>query len=165
MAQDFSFDVVSKVDPNIIGECVQVSMKEISNRFDFKGSISKIEFDQKDLALTVTSEDEFKLKNVMDILNTRMAKRGLPLKNFKPQKLETALGGAVRQVVKAQNGIPSEKAKEIAAEVKKSGLKVQAAIQGDQLRVCGRSKDDLQSAIAMLKGKDFGVDLQFTNYR
>lgn len=165
MAQDFSFDVVSKVDANLIGECVQVAMKEISNRFDFKGSISKIEFNQKDMALTVTSDDEFKLKSVMDVLNTRMAKRGLPLKNFQPQKLETALGGAVRQIVKVQNGIPSDKAKEIAAEVKKSGLKVQAAIQGDQLRVSGKSKDDLQSAMALLRGKDFSLDLQFTNYR
>ena len=165
MAQDFSFDVVSKVDANLIGECVQVAMKEIGNRFDFKGSISKIEFNQKDMALTLTSEDEFKLNNVMDVLNTRMAKRGLPLKNFKPQQLETALGGAVRQVVKAKNGIPSDKAKEIAGEVKKSGLKVQAAIQGDQLRVSGRSKDDLQSTMALLKGKDFGIDLQFSNYR
>lgn len=165
MAQDFSFDVVSKVDANLVGECVQTAMKEIGTRFDFKGSISKIEFNQKDMALTVTSEDEFKLKNVMDILNTRMAKRGLPLKNFKPQKLEMALGGTVRQLVKVQNGIPSDKAKEIAAEVKKSGLKVQAAIQGDQLRVSGRSKDDLQSAMSLMKGKDFGMDLQFTNYR
>ena len=165
MAQDFSFDVVSKVDANLIGECVQVAMKEISNRFDFKGSISKIEWNQKDMALTVTSDDEFKLKNVMDVLNTRMAKRGVPLKNFDPQKLETALGGAVRQVIKAQNGIPSDKAKEIVAAIKKSGLKVQAAIQGDQLRVSGRSKDDLQSAMAVMKGGDFGIDLQFANYR
>lgn len=165
MATDFSFDVVSKVDPNLVSECVQVAMKEITNRFDFKGSISKIEFNAKDVALTVTSEDEFKLKNVMDILNTRLAKRGLPLKNFQPQKLETALGGAVRQVIKVQNGIPSEKAKNIVAEVKKSGLKVQAAIQGDQLRVTSRSKDELQGTMAFLRGKDFGVDLQFTNYR
>jgi len=165
MAQDFSFDVVSKIDANLVSECVQVAMKELTNRFDFKGSISKIEFNQKDLALTVTSEDEFKLKNVMDILNTRMAKRGLPLRNFKPEKLETALGGTVRQLIKAQNGIPSDKAKEIAAEVKKSGLKVQAAIQGDQLRVSGKSKDDLQATMTLLKGKDFSLDLQFTNYR
>src|SRR5258708_36256531 len=123
MAQDFSFDIVSKIDGNLVSECVQVAMKELTNRFDFKGSISKIELNQKDLALTVTSEDEFKLKNVMDILNTRMAKRGLPLKNFKPQKLETALGGTVRQLIKGQNGIPSDKAKEIAADIKKSGLK------------------------------------------
>ena len=165
MAQDFSFDVVSKVDPNLVSECVQVAMKEIANRFDFKGSISKIEFNMKDLALTVTSDDEFKLKNVMDILNTRLAKRGLPLKNFKPQKLETALGGAVRQVVKVQQGIPSDKAKELVAEIKKTGLKVTPSIQADQVRVTSRSKDELQSAMALLKGKDFGVDLQFTNYR
>lgn len=165
MAQDFSFDAVSKVDANVVGECVQVAMKEIGNRFDFKGSISKIEFNPKELVLTVTSDDEFKLKSVLDVLNTRLAKRGLPLKNFKPRKLETALGGAVRQEVKVQQGIPSDKAKEIASEIKKSGLKVQAAIQSDQLRVSGRSKDELQSAMALLRGKDFGLDLQFTNYR
>jgi len=165
MAQDFSFDVVSKVDANLVGECVQVAMKEIGNRFDFKGSISKIEFNPKDATLTLTSDDEFKLKNVVDILNTRLAKRGLPLKNFAPQKIESALGGAVRQVVKVQNGIPSEKAKEIAAEIKKSGIKVTPAIQGDQVRVSSRSKDELQRTMALLKGGDFGVDLQFANYR
>ena len=165
MADDFSFDVVSKVDPNLVGECVAVAMKELTNRFDFKGSISNIEFNQKDLALTITSEDEFKMTNVMDILNTRLAKRGLPLKNFKPQKLETALGGAVRQVVKIQNGIPSDKAKELVAEIKKSGLKVNPSIQAEQVRVVSRSKDALQQTMGLLKAKDFGIDLQFTNYR
>jgi uncharacterized protein YajQ (UPF0234 family) len=165
MASDFSFDVVSKVDANLVEECVQVAMKEIGNRFDFKGSISKIEFNQKELALTVTSDDEFKLKAVHDILNTRLAKRGLPLKNFQPQKLETALGGTVRQVVKVQQGIPSDKAKEMVAAIKKSGAKVQAAIQGDQLRVTSRSKDSLQEAMGVLRQGSFGVDLQFTNYR
>ncbi|MBI3549615.1 MAG: YajQ family cyclic di-GMP-binding protein [Elusimicrobia bacterium] len=165
MAQDFSFDVVSKVDPNLISECVQVAMKEISNRFDFKGSVSNIEFNQKDMALTVTSDDEFKLKNVLDILNTRIAKRGLPLKNFVPQKLEQALGGSVRQVLKVQNGIPTDKAKELVAAIKRAGIKVTASIQGDQVRVVSRSKDELQSTMTLLKGKDFGVDLQFGNYR
>ena len=108
---------------------------------------------------------QFKLKAVLDVLNTRLAKRGLPLKNFVPQKLETALGGTVRQVVKVQQGIPSDKAKEMVAAVKKSGLKVQASIQADQLRVTSRSKDSLQETMALLKGGCFGVDLQFTNYR
>ncbi|MBI4349307.1 MAG: YajQ family cyclic di-GMP-binding protein, partial [Elusimicrobia bacterium] len=137
----------------------------IVNRFDFKGSISKIELNAKELTLTVTSDDEFKLKAVHDVLNTRLAKRGLPLKNFVPQKLETALGGTVRQTVKVQQGIPSDKAKEMVAAIKKSGIKVQAAIQGDQLRVTSRSKDSLQEAMGVLRGGSFGVDLQFTNYR
>ena len=165
MPSDFSFDVVSKVDLNLVDECVQIAMKEIANRFDFKGSISKIELNAKELNLTVTSDNEFKLKAVLDVLNTRLAKRGLPLKNFVPQKLETALGGAVRQQVKVQQGIPSDKAKEMVAAIKKSGLKVQASIQADQLRVTSRSKDALQDAMAALKGASFGIDLQFTNYR
>ena len=165
MAQDFSFDVVSKVDLQAVDESVQIAMKEIVNRFDFKGSISKIEFNPKELTLTLTSEDEFKLKAVTDILNTRLSKRGVPLKNFEGQKLESSLGGHMRQVVKILQGIPSDKAKEIVAEVKKSRLKVQASIQADQLRVSSRAKDELQAAIALLKGKSFGIDLQFTNYR
>lgn len=165
MPSDFSFDVVSKVDLHVVEECVQVAMKELSTRFDFKGSISKIEFNPKDLVVTVTSDDEFKLKAVIDVLNTRLAKRGLPLKNFAPQKMEQALGGAVRQPLKVQQGIPSDKAKEMVAAIKKAGLKVQAAIQGDQLRVTSRSKDSLQETMALLRGGSFGVDLQFTNYR
>ncbi|MBI5202179.1 MAG: YajQ family cyclic di-GMP-binding protein [Elusimicrobia bacterium] len=165
MPSDFSFDVVSKVDVTLVDECIQVAMKEIVNRFDFKGSVSKIEFNQKDLLITVTSDDEYKLKAVHDVLNTRLAKRGLPLKNFVQQKLEAALSGAVRQQVKVQQGIPSDKAKEMVAAVKKSGVKVQASIQGDQLRVTSRSKDALQDAMGVLRGGAFGVDLQFTNYR
>ena len=165
MATDFSFDVVSKVDMNVVDECVQAAMKEIVNRFDFKGSVSKIDFNAKDAKMTVASDDEFKLKSVMDILNTRLAKRGLPLKNFQPQKLETALGGTVRQELKVQQGIPTDKAKEIVAEIKKSGRKVTASIQADQVRVNSRSKDELQAVMALLKARSFDVDLQFTNYR
>ncbi len=165
MPSDFSFDVVSKVDVFIVDECVQAAMKEIVNRFDFKGSISNIEFNQKELTLTVTSDNEYKLTAVHDVLNTRLAKRGLPLKNFVQQKLELALGGNVRQVVKVQQGIPSDKAKEMVAAIKKSGVKVQASIQGDQLRVTSKSKDALQDAMAVLRGGAFGVDTQFTNRR
>ena len=165
MPSDFSFDVVSKVDLNLVGECIQIALKEIANRFDFKGSISNIEFNPKELTLTVTSDDEFKLKAVHDVLNTRLAKRGLPLKNFVPQKLESALGGTVRQQVKVQQGIPTDKAKEMIAAIKKAGLKAQAQIQADQLRVTSRSKDALQDAMALLRRGTFGVDLQFTNFR
>lgn len=165
MADDFSFDVVSKVNMQFVSEAVSAALKEIENRYDFKGTNSAIEFDQKAAALTLTSSDEFKLKALFDVLAGRMAKRGVPLKNLKLEKVESALGGTARQKVTITQGIPSDKAKEIAAEVKKSGLKAQAAIQGDQLRVTSRSKDALQSVMALLKGKDFGVDLQFTNYR
>lgn len=165
MPQELSFDVVSKVDAHVIDECVQVAMKEIVNRFDFKNSISRIEFNAKELALTVTSDDEFKLRSVLQILDLRLAKRGVPLKNLQPQKIETALGGTVRQVVKVQHGIPSDKAKELVADIKKAKLKVTASIQADQVRVASRSKDELQAAMALLRGKDFGLAIQFTNFR
>jgi len=165
MAQEFSFDAMSKVDTNLVAECVQVAMKEVSNRFDFKGMVANAEFNPKELALTLTAQDEFKLKSLWDVVSMRLAKRGLPLKNFKLQRVEAALGGTARQAVKVQQGIPSDKAKEIVAELKKSGLKVGSAIQGDQVRVSGRSKDELQAALALLKGKDFGLELQFGNYR
>lgn len=165
MAQDFSFDVVSKVDMNLVAESVQIALKEIGTRYDFRGANSDIQLDAKAGTLTMTSADEARLRALFDVLCTRMAKRGLPLKNFQPQKVEQALGGTARQPVTITQGIPSDKAKEIVAEIKKSGLKVQASIQGDQVRVTSRSKDALQGAIQLLKGKDFGLALQFTNYR
>jgi len=165
MAQDFSFDVVSKVDLQAVEDCVHTAMKEIANRFDFKGSISRIELDKKAGTLTLHSEDDYKLNSVYDILSTRLAKRGVPLKNFERGHLEPAAGGTVRQVVKIQQGIPSEKARQLVAVIKEAKLKVQASIQGDQLRVSGKSKDELQATIALLRAKDFGLELQFTNYR
>lgn len=165
MAADFSFDVVSEVDMNLVGECVQVAMKEIANRFDFKGSAASIELNTKDKNLTVLGENEYKIDAVIDILNTRMAKRGLPLKNFTKGKIETALGATARVVVAIQAGIPSDKAKEITSAVKQAKLKVNATIQGEQLRVTSKSKDELQSAMAFMKGRSFGVDLQFKNFR
>lgn len=165
MADEFSFDVVSKVNLQFVSEGVQTALKEIINRYDFKDTDSGIEFNEKELSLTLQSKDEHRLKALLDILLMRLGKRGVPLKNFQPQKIESALGGTARQLVKITQGIPSDKAREIVAEVKKSGLKVQPSVQGDQLRVTSRSKDILQQAIVFLKGKDFGVDLQFTNYR
>ncbi|MBI4056784.1 MAG: YajQ family cyclic di-GMP-binding protein [Elusimicrobia bacterium] len=165
MAQDFSFDVVSKVDLQGVEDAVNTCLKEIANRFDFKGSISKLELDKKTGEITLFSDDEYKLKSVYDILQTRLVKRGAPLKNFVPGKVELATGSTVRQVVKIQQGISTEKAKEIVQVVKQSGLKVQPSIQSDQVRVVSRSKDELQQAIALLKGKDFGLELQFANYR
>ena len=165
MAKDASFDVVSKVDFTIVEESVQVALKEILNRYDFRGTDSAIEFDPKALIITLQSADEHKVQALFDVLAMRMAKRGLPLKNFKQETMEHALGGTARQKVTVTQGIPSDKAKEIVKEIKKAGLKVQAAIQGDQLRVSAKSKDELQATIAFLKEQNFGIDLQFDNYR
>ncbi len=165
MAQEFSFDVVSKVDLQEVLNAVQQASKEIATRFDFRGSKSKIEWNEKDLQLTLTSDDESKLKSVVDILETRLVKRGVAVKSLDFQKVEPAAGATVRQAVKIQQGIASEKAKEIVRAIKDRKLKVQAAIQADQVRVSGRAKDDLQEVMTLLRGQDFGVPLQFTNYR
>ena len=159
MPQDFSFDVVSKVDLQEVSNAVQQAMKEITTRFDFRGSKSKIEWNEKELTLTLTSDDAHKLKSVVDILETRLVKRGIAVKSLDYGKVEDAAGGTVRQVAKVQ------KAKEIVKNIKDRKLKVQAAIQGDQVRVSGRNKDDLQAVMALLRGGDYGVPLQFTNYR
>ena len=165
MAQEFSFDVVSKVDLQEVSNAVQQATKEISTRFDFRGSKSKIEWNEKELQLTLTSDDEHKLKSVVDILETRLVKRGIAVKSLDFQKVEPAAMGTVRQVAKIQQGIASEKAKEIVKTIKDRKLKVQASIQADQVRVSGRAKDDLQEVMAVLRAGDFGVPLQFTNYR
>ena len=165
MPQDFSFDVVSKVDLQEVANAVQQASKEIATRFDFRGSTSKIEWDEKELALTLTSDDAGKMKSVVDILETRLVKRGIPVKALDFGKVEPAAGASVRQVVKVQQGIPSEKAKAIVRTIKDRKLKVQASIQADQVRVSGRNKDDLQATMALLRAEDFGLPLQFTNYR
>ena len=162
---DYSFDVVSKVDLNVISEAVSAANKEITNRYDFKGTNSNIELNQKDNELKLSSGDEYKVNTLRDIIFTRMAKRGIALKNLQPQKIEAALGGNAKQTVKIQQGIPADKAKEITKTIKEAKLKVSASIQGDQLRVSSKSKDELQAVITLLKGHDFGVELQFTNYR
>ena len=165
MAQEFSFDVVSKVDLQEVLNAVQQASKEIATRFDFRGSKSKVEWNEKELTLTLTSDDAHKLKSVVDILETRLVKRGIAVKSLDFQKIEPAALGTVRQQVKIQQGIPIEKSKEIVKAIKDRKLKVQASIQADQVRVVGRAKDDLQEVMAMLRGGDFGVPLQFTNYR
>jgi len=165
MAQDFSFDVVSRVDLQEISNAVQQASKEIATRFDFRGSASRIEWNEKDLALVLTSDDAHKLKSVVDILETRLVKRGIAVKALDFGPVEDAAGGTVRQKVQVQQGIPSEKAKNIVKAIKDRKLKVQASIQADQVRVAGRNKDVLQEAIALLKAGDFGLPLQFTNYR
>jgi uncharacterized protein YajQ (UPF0234 family) len=165
VAQDFSFDVVSKVDLQEVQNAVQQASKEIATRFDFRGSKSKIEWNDKELELTLTSDDEHKLKSVVDILETRLVKRGIAVKSLDFQKIEPAANTTVRQVVKIQQGISSEQAKDIVKTIKDQKLKVQASIQADQVRVTGRAKDDLQGVMTLLRGRDFGVPLQFTNYR
>jgi len=158
-----SFDIVSKIELQEVKNAVVQAMKEIQQRFDFKGSKSQISLEQKEMV--VISDDDYKLKSVIDILQSKLVKRGIPLKALTYQKVEEALGGTVRQKITLQEGIPQEKAKEIVKEVKQSKFKVQSQILGDQLRVSGKSKDDLQEIMKLLKGKDFGIDMQFTNYR
>jgi uncharacterized protein YajQ (UPF0234 family) len=163
MAAENSFDVVSKIDMAEVTNAVTQSLKEIGQRFDFKGSKSNIT-QEKD-ALVIVSDDEFKLKSVIDILQGKLVKRGVPVKNLTYGKIETALGGTVRQRLALQQGIPADKAKEIVKAIKDSKIKVQASIQSDQVRVSGKDRDNLQTVIQLLKGKDFGVELQFENYR
>lgn len=165
MPQDFSFDVVSKVDLQEVANAVQQASKEIATRFDFRGSASRIELRDKELEIVLISDDEHKMKSVVDVLETKLVRRGVAVKALEYGRIEPAAGGTVRQVAKIQQGIPSEKAKEIVKAIKDRKLKVQASIQADQVRVAGRSKDDLQSAMAIVRERDFGLPLQFTNYR
>ena len=166
MASECSFDVVSKVDMAEVKNAVDQAMKEIGQRYDFKGSISKIELQGAD-KLTLTSDDETKLKAVVDVLQTKLHKRGVSIRSMEFGKLEAGSKNSVRQEVKINQGIPGDKAKALVAAVKSAKLKVQGAIQGDQLRITGKSKDDLQEAIALFKQEQekLGIDLQFTNYR
>ncbi|MCX5797884.1 MAG: YajQ family cyclic di-GMP-binding protein [Elusimicrobia bacterium] len=165
MAQDFSFDAVSEVDLNLVAESIQVAMKEIVNRFDFKNANASIELDAKAKMLIVRASDEMKIENALDIIYTRMAKRGIPLKNFTKGKIETALGQTARLEVGIQSGIPTEKAKEMVAAIKAAKRKVNATIQAEQLRVTSKSKDELQAVMALLRQGTFGVELQFKNFR
>lgn len=163
MAKENSFDIVSKTDYAEVTNAVHQTEKEVSQRFDFKGSSAKGEIVGKDLVLS--AEDETKLRNMNDILQTKLVKRGISLKALDYQKVEPAAGGTVRQLVKIQQGIPTDKAKEVVRAIKDSKLKVQASIQGETVRVSGKDRDTLQEAITMLKSKDFGIDMQFDNYR
>ncbi len=163
MAAENSFDVVSKIDMAEVTNAVTQALKEIGQRFDFKGSKSNITQEKDDLV--VASDDEYKLKSVIDILQGKLVKRGVPTRNISYGKLEPALSGTVRQRLTLQQGIPVDKAKEVVKAIKDSKIKVQASIQSDQVRVTGKSRDDLQTVIQLLKGKDFGIELQFENFR
>lgn len=158
-----SFDVVSSVDLQEVKNAISQAMKEITTRFDLKGTGSDVSLEGEEIV--ITSADEFKMKAVRDVLETRLVKRSVPLKALSFGTMDKALGGTVRQKVSMQKGIPTEKAREIVKIIKNSKLKVQAAIQGDQVRVSGKNKDDLQSVMQSLKAADLGIDMQFTNYR
>ena len=167
MASDFSFDAVSDVDLNLVSEVVAVAMKEITNRFDLKAANASIELDAKAKKLIVRACDEFKVEQVYDVLTTRMAKRGLSIKNLKKGKVESALGQTARLEVVIESGIPTDKAKKIQQALKDAKLKVNAQIQDAQLRVSSKSKDELQAAMALLRNGAAGweLDLQFKNFR
>lgn len=163
MASDASFDIVSKIDMQELDNAVNQATKEIGQRFDFKGSKSSITIEKEELVLV--SDDDQKIKSVVDVLQTKLVKRNIPLKALTYGKVEPAAGSTVRQRITLQQGIPGDKAKELVKIIKNSKIKVQAAIQGDQVRVTGKSRDDLQAVIQLLKGEDLGIDMQFTNYR
>jgi cyclic-di-GMP-binding protein len=165
MAQQNTFDVVSKVDLAEMKNAVNQAMKEISQRYDFKGTNSSIELDEKEHKLTLATASEFTLKQLNDVLQQKVVKRNISLKALSYGKIEPAAKDSVRQVVTLQQGIPGEKAKDIVKYIKESKLKVQASINGDFVRVAGKDRDVLQDVIALLKEKDFGIDMQFTNYR
>ena len=164
MAADNSFDVVSKVDLQEVRNAVEQASKEVHARFDLKNSNSEIKIEGED-TLQLASGDEYKLKAVVEILQQKLVKRGVSLKNLTYGKVEPAAGSSVRQKITLQQGISTEKAKEIVRLIKDSKKKVQASIQGDTVRITGKDRDTLQEAIALLRGHDFGLELQFTNYR
>jgi len=163
MAKENSFDIVSKTDYAEVTNALNQTTKEVSQRFDFKGSKATVEQSDKDLIMT--AEDETRLRNMNDILQSKLLKRGISLKALDYQKIESAAGGTVRQTVKIQQGIPTDKAKEIVKFIKDGKFKVQASIQGETVRVTSKDRDTLQEVIAKLKAKDFGIDMQFDNYR
>lgn len=167
MATTNSFDVTTGADLQEVDNAVNQATKEIQQRYDFKGTNCSITFDRAKSTLTLDADDDYRLKALYDVLQSKFVKRGVPLKNMKPGAVEPASGGRVRQVVTLTQGIPSDTAKQIVKDVKAHGgfKKVQVAIQGDQLRVSSPSKDELQAVIAFLRGQDYGIELNFGNYR
>jgi cyclic-di-GMP-binding protein len=159
-----TFDVVSKIDLQEVSNAIQQALKEVHTRFDLKDSKSNIELDGKD-AIVLHSIDEYKLKSVNDVFQQKLVKRGVPLKGLTYGQVETASGGTAKQRITMQQGIPIEKAREIVKTIKDSKKKVSVSIQGDLVRVSGKDRDTLQEIIGLLRQKDFGIDMQFTNYR
>ncbi len=160
---DSSFDVVSRVDPQELDNALNQTRKEIEGRFDFKHSKTSVE--STDKTITITTDDELKLKNVVDMLQSRATKRGISIKAFEYGKVEPAAGNAVRQTITVRSGIPKDKSKPLLEAIKGAKLKVNAQFQDDQIRVSGKSRDDLQKVQALLKALDYELPLQFTNYR
>lgn len=163
MAQQNSFDIVSEIDRAEITNAINQTTKEVGQRFDFKNSSASVTLEEKELVLA--AEDETRLRNMNDILQQKLVRRGVPLKALKYGTIEAAASASVRQHVELQQGIPQDKAKEIVRFIKDSKAKVQAAIQGDVVRITGKDRDTLQDVIGKLKAKDFGIDMQFTNFR
>ncbi len=165
-SKDHSFDIVSEVNMQEVDNAVTQAKKELDQRFDFKGSQSSMELDKAEKTITLKTENEYRLKTLVDLIQTKFVKRGVSLKSLKYEKVETGMvGGSVKQLIKIQSGIPSEKAKEIVKYIKELKLKVQPQIQSEQVRVQATKIDDLQALIGALRQKDFEVDLQFINYR
>lgn len=165
MAEDHFFDIICKVDLQEVSNAVQQATKEISQRYDFKGSKSKIELDKGKNEVEIVSDDDYKLKSVIDVLQSKLVKRKVSLKSLTYGKIEPAFSGTVRQVIKLQQGIPADKAKEIVKNIKGAKIKVQPSIQNEQVRVKAKKIDDLQSMIKLLKEKDFGIHMEFVNFR
>jgi uncharacterized protein YajQ (UPF0234 family) len=166
MAEQNSFDITSNVDLQEVDNALNQARKEVAQRYDFKGAKASIDFDAKESRLTLAAEDEFKLNALWEIVQTRLIRRNVPVKNLTRGPAQPAANSTVRQEIALQQGIPSEKAKEIVKFIKEAKLrKVQAAIQGDQLRVSSPSRDELQDVMRLLREQDFGVSLQFGNYR
>jgi uncharacterized protein YajQ (UPF0234 family) len=166
MATAASFDITSTVDLQEVDNALNQARKEVAQRYDFKGARAEIAFNPAEKTLVLTSDDRMKIEALWEILQTRLVRRGVPVKNFRPGEIQSAAGGAVRRTIDLQQGIPTEAAREIVKFLKDQKLKkVQAAIQADQVRVSAPSKDDLQDAMRLLRGHDFGIELQFGNYR
>jgi uncharacterized protein YajQ (UPF0234 family) len=165
MANSFSFDIVSEVDLQEVDNAVNQARKEIAQRYDFKGSKSSIEMNTKDKVLTMVSDDDFKLKSVLDILETKLIKRGVPVKALSYGSVEPSTGGTVRQLITLRVGIEKENAKRIVKMIKDTKLKVQAQIMDDQVRVTAKAKDDLQAVITLVREAELEFAVQFTNYR
>jgi uncharacterized protein YajQ (UPF0234 family) len=158
-----SFDIVSKVDMQEVDNAMNQAVKEIAQRYDFKGSKSEVTLDKE--AIKVLTEDDFRLKAIVDILQSKFIKRGISPKALQYGKVENASGSMVRQMITIQQGVSKEKGKDINSIIKETKLKVQSQIQDDQVRVTGKNIDDLQQIIQLLKGKDLGIELQFVNFR
>jgi len=165
MSSEHSFDIISKVDLQEVDNAINQALKDILNRYDFKGTKTEIELDRQKNEIRLLSDDDYKIKAVMDILNEKFARRKIPLKAMEPGKVEPAGGGLVRQTITLQQGIPIEQAREIVKLIKTEKLKIQGEIQKDQVRVRGKKIDDLQAFMAILKDKDFGIHMEFANYR